>query len=609
MNRKYISVVAMCGVTLVLMATASLPVFGQVDRTQPGALERMRPGVVRIRAGVEDGIFLTWQTGTGFVVRSDPDGHYIVTVTHVVKGADLIDVEYFHDRNVPRPAKIVHMQGADENGLVLLFVKGRPPANTEILYPDARARLPGAGVTAIGFPRRGQAWQATTGKISAVQNTKISFTAQVNSGNSGGPLMNEAGRVVGVVTSTRDGIGFAASSSLLADVLEGWDFELPMRPSEPVESILFPTRGVANFSLSRPTALLRDGAGYLLFGHVAEGKTPDGMPYWRSVVWRLDSKLRVKRKTYFRDRTPGTSEVLEAVRMPDGRIAVRERVARDVASTIRAQKYDTRVAVLESSGKPPGREVYKNEYVKFDQRIFRTATPDLLGVSDQGRETYFFETTTGNQRSKTMQACSLYAPSRSETERLFCLGQGDESIQDVRVLEKRDLAGRRLAERILPNYYPSMISGHPDGGVLVALRWPYGSAKEGRLLKFDANLKLVWRYCYNMRKSTWAEIVRFWVLRNGDVLSYTRDTVPGYGNFYSLVYIDGTGRERWRKQIKQPRQPNDRPRFYDLLELKDGSMLITGDWSVQFAERSAGPGFVLRLGPDGKFLPVEASPR
>ena len=489
-----------------------LSVFAQNWREKPGDLVRMQAGVVKIRAGVEDGIFLTWQTGTGFVVRSDPDGHYIVTVTHVVKDADSIDVEYFHDRNVPRTAKIVHMQGADENGLVLLFVKGRPPRKTEILYPDARARLPGADVTAIGFPRRGQAWQATTGKISAVQQARISFTAKVGSGNSGGPLMNADGRVVGVVTSTKDGVGFATSSSSLASVLKTWDFELPMRPSEWVDSDPFPKRGIATFPLSRPTGLLFDrNKGYLMFGHVAEGKTPDGMPYWRSVVWRLDSKFRVKGRKYFRARSPGTSEIMETLRMPGGHIVVRERVARDVAPEIRTQKYDTRVAMLDFFGKPPGLTAYTAGYTSFFHEIFPTGEQGLVGISEAGWHTYFHNTGSGKERFRVKRECALYTLSPGEPGNLFCWQSGRRETKYLGKIEKRNLAGETLAKTFLPRYQTTRLRATPDGGVLVAIHWPFGRRTEARLLKYDGNLKPVWRYGYNMRGAFSTDIEDFWV--------------------------------------------------------------------------------------------------
>jgi serine protease Do len=85
---------------------------------------------------------------------------------------------------------------------------------------------------AVGEPK-GLAWTATFGRVSAFRNgsdspggaTAIQFDAAVNPGNSGGPLINRDGKVVGVVTATvRDaqGLSFALAGDQLWARAQAW---------------------------------------------------------------------------------------------------------------------------------------------------------------------------------------------------------------------------------------------------------------------------------------------------------------------------------------------------------------------------------------------------
>ncbi len=172
------------------------------------------PGVVRVTAGGPR----AGSGGSGFVL--DGDGH-VVTNAHVIQGADRVEV--FTPGGEPVRARVV---GTDPSvDLALLAV----PPDTEGLRPlahggDARVRV-GDPVVAIGAPF-GLDRSATVGIVSGLARQipaandvtiagAIQTDAALNPGNSGGPLLDASGQVIGVTTriATRtgsdDGVGFA----------------------------------------------------------------------------------------------------------------------------------------------------------------------------------------------------------------------------------------------------------------------------------------------------------------------------------------------------------------------------------------------------------------
>jgi serine protease Do len=176
--------------------------------------------------------------GSGFIIS--PDG-YIVTNNHVIEGATKVEVHY----------------GADENGnggrTVTAKIVGRDPAtDLALLKIDAEQQLPsirlgdsdrirkGDWAIAIGHPFTFEN-TLTVGVISAKGRSLglsretqsfenfIQTDAAINFGNSGGPLLNIAGEVIGINTAIRgggaQGIGFATpvntAKTLLPQLKEG----------------------------------------------------------------------------------------------------------------------------------------------------------------------------------------------------------------------------------------------------------------------------------------------------------------------------------------------------------------------------------------------------
>jgi putative serine protease PepD len=169
--------------------------------------------------------------GSGFVL--DKAGH-IVTNYHVVEGADDIKVSFSNQDTVT--AKVV---GTDPStDLAVLRVNENASALTPLTLGDSDGMEVGDEVVAIGNPF-GLDRTATAGIVSALQrgitapngytiDHAIQTDAPINHGNSGGPLLNTRGQVVGVNSqietggsslSGNVGIGFAIPSNTVKNVV------------------------------------------------------------------------------------------------------------------------------------------------------------------------------------------------------------------------------------------------------------------------------------------------------------------------------------------------------------------------------------------------------
>ena len=161
--------------------------------------------------------------GSGFVISEDG---YIVTNNHVIEGADEIEIEFYSGRRLK--AEVV---GTDPNtDIALLKVDSDDPLPF-VPFGDSDEVRVGDWVMAMGNPL-GQGFSVSAGIVSA-RNRELSGTyddyiqtdAAINRGNSGGPLFNMSGEVIGVNTAILSpnggsiGIGFAMSSEVVTDVV------------------------------------------------------------------------------------------------------------------------------------------------------------------------------------------------------------------------------------------------------------------------------------------------------------------------------------------------------------------------------------------------------
>jgi S1-C subfamily serine protease len=175
--------------------------------------------------------------GTGFAIN---DEGVIVTSYHVIKGATKINIQ-FQDGTVS-PAKVLK-QSPNIDIAVLKIDRPTP----HYLPMDSQPEI-GAGdrVFTMGFPVEdllGQEPKFTDGAISSLSGIKgeatfLQITVPVHPGNSGGPLLSENGKVVGVIAATvafknfveqtramPQNINYAVSGSFVAPLLSTYTKE------------------------------------------------------------------------------------------------------------------------------------------------------------------------------------------------------------------------------------------------------------------------------------------------------------------------------------------------------------------------------------------------
>ncbi|MDO6520612.1 Do family serine endopeptidase [Shimia thalassica] len=176
------------------------------------------------RQGEGDRPRRTSALGSGFVISEDG---YVVTNNHVIDGADEILIEFFSGEELP--AKLI---GKDPNtDIALLKVESDKPLPYVSFGNSDTARV-GDWVVAMGNPL-GQGFSVSAGIVSA-RNRALSGSyddyiqtdAAINRGNSGGPLFNMDGEVVGVNTAILSpnggsiGIGFSMASNVVTKVVK-----------------------------------------------------------------------------------------------------------------------------------------------------------------------------------------------------------------------------------------------------------------------------------------------------------------------------------------------------------------------------------------------------
>ena len=180
-----------------------------MDREQNGAPRRQRRGTA---------------LGSGFIISADG---YVVTNNHVIENADQIEIEFFDGRLME--ATVV---GTDpKTDIALLKVKAKDKLKF-VRFGDSNKAKVGDWVLAIGNPL-GQGFSVSAGIISArgralsgSYDDFIQTDAAINRGNSGGPLFNMDGEVIGVNTAILSpnggsiGIGFSMSSAVVEKVID-----------------------------------------------------------------------------------------------------------------------------------------------------------------------------------------------------------------------------------------------------------------------------------------------------------------------------------------------------------------------------------------------------
>ncbi|MCL2364386.1 MAG: trypsin-like peptidase domain-containing protein [Defluviitaleaceae bacterium] len=213
-------------------ALSATPAYTAANRqalTLPDLFDGANPAVVAISIEVT-GRNAFGQTvtrpasGSGFFIS--PDG-YIVTNDHVIENAENITVLLYDGSQYP--AVVVGRDAASDIAVIWIDVTER----AHLAFGDSDVVRVGDQVAAIGNPLGELANSMTVGVISAldrdiavdgVTRIKLQTDAAVNRGNSGGPLLNLYGEVIGVVNAKSvgtdvEGLGFAIPSNEAMEIV------------------------------------------------------------------------------------------------------------------------------------------------------------------------------------------------------------------------------------------------------------------------------------------------------------------------------------------------------------------------------------------------------
>ena len=189
--------------------------------------ERCSPSVVGISAYTLGKIGYGW--GSGVILSEDG---LIITNTHVVAGADSATVTLYDNREFE--AVLIGADSISDIAVLKIEATGLPAAE----FGDSAALTVGQPVAAIGNPL-GEEFRMTLtdGIISAISRdvnykgrsmTLMQTNTALNEGNSGGPLFNRYGQVIGITNmkmmssvSSIEGIGFAIPSSTVLSMVNG----------------------------------------------------------------------------------------------------------------------------------------------------------------------------------------------------------------------------------------------------------------------------------------------------------------------------------------------------------------------------------------------------
>lgn len=197
-------------------------------------VRKARPAVVRFDVATCD----QRGGGSGFFVDDD----LILTAAHVVDGASALTIQY--DGGGVTTASVLGIDFTTDSALL----RTDEPVAPGTLTLSATAAEPGLAVGILGFPLWTFTLHVTQGIVSGVGSVEYAdFTvdnvlvtdAAINGGNSGGPVVDQSGEVVGLVTGKRmwvsgdrddgaaEGMGFVVPASALAANLDRWRIAEP----------------------------------------------------------------------------------------------------------------------------------------------------------------------------------------------------------------------------------------------------------------------------------------------------------------------------------------------------------------------------------------------
>jgi len=183
-----------------------------------------------------------YSTGTGFVFKTDDNYGYILTNSHVIESGDEVHVMFTNGTN-----EDVEVIGSDNySDIAVLLVEKDKVISVASIGSSDSLRV-GDTTFAVGAPLSAQkySWTVTRGILSGKNRTVevssnvvevLQTDAAINSGNSGGPLCNSNGEVIGIT-----------NMKIASSYVEGMGFAIPIETA-----IEYANKFINNEAISRP---------------------------------------------------------------------------------------------------------------------------------------------------------------------------------------------------------------------------------------------------------------------------------------------------------------------------------------------------------------------
>ncbi len=220
--RRYILAALSMGAVLGVVVLAQ----SDVDR------DRAKAGVVMIRTQLPGGSAI----GAGVIVAVTPRDVYVATANHLLRRggtASSIQLQFASRPGEWFDARLLDLRDVD---LDLAAVVVPLPARLDTTTLKTIAAAPasqlkrGADVYPLGFPRE-RPWNmpVAADKVASTSTLRIVFQSQyVQPGNSGGPLLDACGRIVGMVTATDPPEAEAVRIESIVDAVRTWNLPVPL---------------------------------------------------------------------------------------------------------------------------------------------------------------------------------------------------------------------------------------------------------------------------------------------------------------------------------------------------------------------------------------------
>lgn len=227
-----------------------------VENSISGSVDKVYNSTVVIMSYSKNSLI---STGTGFIYKKDKDTYYIMTNYHVIDGADAVKVE-FNDSEDQIEATI--MGGEAYSDVAVLTITDKEKEHDIVEIGNSEEVKLGDTIFTIGSPM-GVDYKGTvtkgilsgrerlvsvslSGSVSDYYMKVLQIDAAVNPGNSGGPLCDVGGNVIGII-----------SLKIVQDSIEGMGFAIPIEDAlsyaskiEKGEKIERPYVGISMLDLS-----------------------------------------------------------------------------------------------------------------------------------------------------------------------------------------------------------------------------------------------------------------------------------------------------------------------------------------------------------------------